>query len=100
MTGYPCAPNAVEFPFEISRSIPQAQTIYDQVHLEWVRQKVRENPLITLQQLNDLIHQQFGVKPSTSHLLRIQQLAGISRIPGSRAKQVTAVQASSGDEPT
>jgi hypothetical protein len=90
MTSYPCAPNAVDFPFEISRSIPQALTIYDQVDLEWVRGKVRENPFVTLQQLAELIHQQFGVKPSISHMLRIQQLAGISRIPGSRAKQVAA----------
>ena len=91
MTGYPCDPNAVEFPFEISRPIPQALTIYEQVDLEWVRSCVRENPFITLKELSELICKQFGVEPSISHMLRIQQLAGISRIPGSRAKQVTAV---------
>jgi hypothetical protein len=70
------------------------------VDLEWVSKQVQENPLITLQQLAELIHQQFGVRPSISHMLRIHQLAGISRIPGSRAKQVKALQDSSGDEPT
>ena len=99
MTSYRSDLNAVEFPFEISRSIPQALTIYEQVDLEWVRGKVRENPLVTLKGLSELIREQFGVEPSISHMLRIQQLASVSRIPGSRAKQVTAVQASSSDEP-
>jgi site-specific DNA recombinase len=78
-----------EFAFEISQDLPDRRTIYEQIDLEWVRERVRENPLLTLMQLSQLIHTQFGVAPSISHMLRIQLLAGISRIPGSRAKQVT-----------
>jgi len=66
MTGYPCAPNEVEFSFETSLSIPQALTIYQQVDLEWVREKVRENPFVTLKQLSDFNSE--TVRRGTEHL--------------------------------
>lgn len=87
---YSHARNAMEIPFEISLEVPQRIIIFDQIDLGWVRSRVRENPLVTLKELAELVHQQFGVKPSLSHMERIFQLAGISRIPGSRAKQVVA----------
>lgn len=90
MTNYSRGHNPVKkFAFEISRMLPQAKSIYEQVELDWIRERVRENPLVTLSKLSQLIHKQFGVTPSVSHMLRIQQLAGISRMPGSRTKVVT-----------
>jgi site-specific DNA recombinase len=92
LTNYSDGRNSVveakEIPFEITQTLPHTPTIYEQIDLEYVRQRVRENPLITLKELADLSHQQFGAEPSITHMLRIQQLAGISRIPGSRAKHV------------
>jgi transposase len=89
ITTYSRGHNPVEeFAFEISQELPDRRTIYEQIDLEWVRERVRENPLVTLSGLSQLIHKQFGVSPSITHMLRIQQLAGISRIPGSRAKQI------------
>lgn len=88
LMGYRNGRNDAEVPFEVSQLIPRAPTIYEQVDLEWVRTKVRENPSVTLKELSDLIHQEYRVSPSISHMLRLQQLAGISRISGSRAKQV------------
>jgi site-specific DNA recombinase len=79
-----------EIPFEISQSLPQRLTVYEQIDLEYIRQQVRQNPLITLKQLSDRIGKKIGVSPSISHIERIFRLAGISRIPGSRAKQVAA----------
>jgi hypothetical protein len=77
---------AEEIPFEISQSLSQTPTIYEQIDLEYVRQQVQQNPFVTLQELSYLIYQKFGVEPSITHMLRIQRLAGISRILGSRAK--------------
>jgi hypothetical protein len=94
MTSYRDARNSVieaeEIPFEISQVLPQKITIHEQIDLDWVRDQVRANPLVTLKGLSDLIHQQFGVTPSLTHMERILRLASISRIPGSRAKQVAA----------
>jgi hypothetical protein len=36
---------AKEIPFEISQALPQTLTIYGQINLEWVRDKVKRNPL-------------------------------------------------------
>src|SRR5215813_8302840 len=72
-----------EFAFEINREVPQTKTIYDRIDLQWVRDRVRENPVVTLSELSQLIGKQLGVAPSVSHVLRIQQLAGIARVPGS-----------------
>ena len=90
MTSYSDGRNSVveaeEIPFEISQALPQTLTIYEQIDLEWIRKQVRNNPLITLQQLSELIGKKFAVTPSTTHMGRITRLAGISRIPGSSAK--------------
>ncbi len=37
-------------------AIQQTITIYERIDLEWVRAQVRENPLITLKGLSELIH--------------------------------------------
>ena len=84
--------SSVKTPFELSQALPGTITIYEQIDLEWVRERIRENPLVTLRSLSQLIKQQFGVAPSISHVLRLQQLAGISRIPCSRAKTVAEPQ--------
>jgi hypothetical protein len=81
----------VGIPFEVSQELPRTMTIYERIDLEWVRARVRENPLVTLRGLSQLIQQQFEVIPSISHMLRIQQLAGISRIQGSRASGITQI---------
>jgi hypothetical protein len=95
MAGYRYGRNSADdhsdIPFEISKEFPQRVTIYDRIDLEWVSAQVRKAPLVTLKGLSTLIQKRFGVTPSISHMDRIQQLAGISRIPGSRAKRVTAV---------
>jgi site-specific DNA recombinase len=88
MPEHPPGRNSVETPFELSQLIPQTPTIYEQIDLEWVKKQVRQNPLVTLQQLSDSISQEFGMTLSISHMERILRLAGVSRISGSRAKQV------------
>jgi hypothetical protein len=94
MTSYSHDRNSVDspldIPFEISKEMPQRTIICEQVDLEWVRSEVRENPLITLRELSELIHRRFGVEPSVSHVERILRLSRISRIASSRAKQVAA----------
>ena len=90
MTSYSYDHNVENVSFEISCKIPQAVTIYEQVDLEWVKDKVSENPLLTLKQLSDLISKKFSLVPSLSYMDRILRLAGISRITGSRAKKVAA----------
>ena len=65
--------NAVEdFAFQLIRALPSSLIVYEQIDLEWVRARVRENPLVTLSGLSNLIHERFGVAPSISHMLRIQ----------------------------
>ena len=81
--------NSIEFTFELSHELPNTMTMFEKIDLEWVRARVRENPLLTFSQFAQMINKQFGVKPSISHVLRIQQMAGISRLLGSRRKQVT-----------
>ena len=100
MESYSSAHNPVKIRFEVSRQFPQTMTIYEQIDLEWVKTRVREHPLVTLRELSQLISKQFGVAPSISHLQRIQKQAGISRIPGGRAKLVARLQASFGSSST
>jgi site-specific DNA recombinase len=82
--------NSLVVPFEISKEVPLRTTIKDQIDIEWMKQHVRENPLITLTELAELVGKTYDMRPSITHLARILRSLGISRIPGSRQRQIAA----------
>lgn len=91
MRGYRRGHNSVaEVSFQVSQSLPQSLTFYEQVDLKWIREQVRLNPLVTLQQLCDRVKEQTGASMSITHMKRVLLRAGVRRVPGSRSKQVPA----------
>jgi hypothetical protein len=87
---YSRARNPEEIPSEINKGVAKRIIIKEHIDLEFVKAKIRRKPLITLKELAEAVQRQCGVKPGITHLGRFLRTSGISRIAGSRQRQVAA----------
>jgi hypothetical protein len=80
MTSYPCAPNPVEFPFEISRSIrPKPLTLYEQFDSGYLHHLVRPHPSATLKELCEQVLRDRGIVISEQTMCKLLHRVCLNR---------------------